>query len=377
MRRGSALRVVAVAAWVVAVCVAAALAVVEPALGQFVVSGALLGALVRLVTRAVTGRTGRDDRRSSGDDPPAGARGPERAPAPPSPAWGRSAGRRMGRTATIAVLLTATASVAVLTDFYRSDRPRPLPDGRPRPGPPDEPPPPLLRTRVLYATERTYVRSGGWSGSETLTLDLATLRPVLWARPRRPVEERLARVLPAPWTFEHEEREGQRRLYVFRRPARRVPFAEPAWRPLTTSHTIPLPAVRVPRLRALLVPDRDSTLVLHAPARRVHGTTPASEPGPDERAGWEQREVPLGPAAVSSRRRVVVEVRSDLATLELFPEQLIDITGWGLLKWLFGALGFGAVVSERVRKLLFGWMRRAARGVSRGPTAGGQLRPMR
>jgi hypothetical protein len=319
------MRLDAVLRWVVtglaAAFVAAAvlLIIVEPIVGLFAVAGAAVGVVIRFFWpgEEVNGR--------------------------PRPAEHRPA---LGRI--VALLISGAAAVSAITILLEQG-------GQRAPVPPVR-----VVLRVPYVAELSYVDAGRWQGVETLRLDGRDLEVVLRRRGRGPPARRLKGVLPVPWRLLRVERIGVERFYVFGRDAMPVGFQVPRWRPFTASHTIPVPAVRSRLLRAQLVAAEGSQIRLRAPERRVWRTTPGSEATPDaQRADWEQREVSVrvgGRAAAGED--VVVEVRSDLATQELFPQAVVGASGWAGLKWVFGILGLGAVVSAKVREFMWGWLRR-------------------
>jgi hypothetical protein len=315
MRKDAVLRWATAALGAAFLALAVALVVLEPLTGLFAVAGAAVGLALRFFS----------ERTAPGPEPAARA-------------------LTVGRLVLIAVTVAATVLTSVFLLANTAEEP-----GRP------DPPSLLAVLRAPYVAELSYVDPGRWQGAETFTLDRGILR-------RRARSVRPREVLPSPWRLLRIERVAGDRLMVFGRDTEPVVFDVPAWQPLTASHTIPPPAVTSRPLRAVLVAAEGSRVVLRAPERRVWRTTPGSEATPDARDDWERREIPLRVGGVAAAGEdMVVEVRSDLARQELFPEGLVGATAWGGLKWLFGILGLGAVLSSKVREFLWGWVKRLRR----------------
>jgi hypothetical protein len=320
MRKDAVLRWAAAALGAALLALAVVFVVLEPVAGLFAAAGAAIGLAIRFVSERA-------------------APGPESA----------TRALTVGRLVSLAVVAAVTVSsiVALLSTTDEEPRPR-------------DRPPILSVLRVPYVAELSYFDPGRWQGAETFTLDRRLLR-------RRAPRVRPREVLPSPWRVLRIERVGGDTLLVFGRDTEPVRFDVPAWQPLTASHTISPPAVVSRPLRAQLVAAEGSRVDLRAPERRVWRTTPGSEPTPDARDDWERREVPLRVGGVAAAGEdIVVEVRSDLARQELFPQGLVGASAWGGLKWLFGILGLGAVLSSKVRELLWGWVKRLRRRQPRG-----------
>jgi hypothetical protein len=343
MRKGVVLRWATTFLVAVALAVVVALFVLEPIVGIFALAGIAVGSATRLLW--------------SREGAPGTA---ERAPSP-----SRSVGRIVAFVIGGALIVATIATLATRT----LEEPKtPAPQRRPE-----------VVLRAPYVAELSYVDGGRWEGTETLTLDRADVEATLRRRGRGLPDEPLEEVLPAPWRLLRSEHVGEATLDVFGRDAEPVVFNVPGWRPLTASHTIPVPSIRSRRLQAQLVAAEGSRVVLRAPERRVWRTTPASEATPAAyRKDWERREVPLrvGGAAVAGED-VVVEVRSDLARQEFFPQALVGASAWGGLKWAFGILGLGAALSSKVREFLWGWLRRVARSDRKLPPPRGRPRRRR
>jgi hypothetical protein len=333
MRKDAVLRWATTFVGAVALAVGVALFVLEPIVGVFALAGIAVGSATRFLwSREGTPGT------------------PEPAPRAPIP---------VGRI--VALVIGGASIVAAIATFATVTL-----EGPKAPGPQRRP---LVVLRAPYVAELSYVDGGRWEGAETLTLDRADVEAMLRRRGRGLPDEPLKGVLPAPWRLLRSEHVGDATLDVFGRDAEPVVFNVPGWRPLTASHTIPVPSIRSRRLQARLVAAEGSRIVLRAPERRVWRTTPASAATPDaQRQDWERREVPLrvGGAAVAGED-VVVEIRSDLARQEFFPQGLVGASAWGGLKWAFGILGLGAALSSKVREFLWGWVRRVARSDRKPP----------
>jgi hypothetical protein len=219
--------------------------------------------------------------------------------------------------------------------------------------------------RVSYTGSFAY-RSDRWHVEESILVARADLPPTMQRRGQSPAAL-IDDALPGGWRV-RPERQGPETSYRLVHKYTSPVLGVPAQRPLTKD--IDIAARRFELLHRLFVPTDGSVLTLHAEEHRIRSTNPSSDAAPetDHREG---RPVHLDATADGGLGAgVAVRMASNWGTSDWMPQEVVDATAAGWVRWVLGLLGVTFVVASKwlVRVLKWIW---TGKWSSPAPAGGG------
>ena len=206
--------------------------------------------------------------------------------------------------------------------------------------------------RVSYVGSFAY-RSDRWHVEESILVGRADLPSTMQRRGHSPAAL-IDGALPDGWRVRPETQGTEtsyRLVHKYTSPILDVP----AQRPLTKD--IDIAARRFRLLQRLFVPADGSVLTLHAEEHRIRSTSPSGDTAP-ETGHRESHAVHLDSTTEGGLGAgVAVRMASDWGTSDWMPQEVVDATAAGWMRWVLGLLGVTVALARKwlVRVLKWIW----------------------